>query len=91
MTRPERYQMGFDFVAKPNRSLVYYEMGFAGSENLEGGGRFVHQLKKEVIIRSPADAAHHLLTSVFFPFEAFDQEELFVLLLNMRNLAQTDQ
>ena len=46
MPRAERYQMGFDFVARPDRSLVYYEMGFAGQDNPEGSGRFVRQLKE---------------------------------------------
>ena len=37
------------------------------------------------MIRSPFDAAQHLLTQVYVPFEAFDQEELFVLLLNSKH------
>ena len=74
--------MGFDFLPKPDRSLVYYELGFVGQNNPEGTGRFVRQLKEEVVVRSPYDAAQHLLTNVFTPFEAFDQEELWLLLFN---------
>ena len=85
MVRPERYQMGFDFVPKPDRSLVYYELGFIGQEHPEGVGRFVRQLREEVVIRTPQDAAQHFLTNVFSPFEAFDQEELWVLLVNTKN------
>lgn len=85
MAMPERYQMGFDFVAKPGRSLVYYDLGFAGSEYPEGRARFVRQLKEEVVVRSPYDAAQHLLTNVFSPFDAFDQEELWSIILNTKN------
>ncbi len=86
MARPERYQLPFDFGRKPDRSLVYYEMGFAGHEHQEeGASRFVRQLREEVLIRSPYDAAEHLMRSVFSPFEAFDQEELWGLILNTKN------
>jgi DNA repair protein RadC len=86
MIKPERYQLPFDFGRKPDRALVYYELGFVGREQLEGGvGRFVRQLREEVVVRSPQDAAQHLLTNVFSPFEAFDQEELWCLLLNTKN------
>lgn len=86
MAKPERYQLPFDFGRRLDRSLVYYEMGFIGQAHQEeGAGRFVRQLREEVVVRSPQDAAQHLLASVFVPFEAFDQEELLVLLLNTKN------
>ena len=86
MAKPERYQLPFDFGRRPEQSLVYYEMGFTGHENAdEGSGRFVRKLREEVLVRSPYDAAHHLLSHVFTPFEAFDQEELWCLLLNTKN------
>ena len=84
MARPERYQLGFDF-RRPDPSQIYYELGFLGRENPEGIGRFVRTLQEEVRIRTPADAAEHLMRSVFTPFEAFDQEELWGLLLNSKN------
>ena len=77
--------MGFDFVQRPDHSLVYYELGFMGSENPESIGRFIRQVREEVVVRSPQDAAQHLITSVFTPFEAFDQEEVWCLLLNTKN------
>lgn len=49
------------------------------------GERFVRQLKESAPIRSPADAAQHLMTNIYVPFESFDQEELWVLLLNTKN------
>jgi DNA repair protein RadC len=48
-------------------------------------GRFVREVKEAVQVRSPADAAQHLLTHVYAPFEDFSQEEIWVLLLNTRN------
>jgi len=75
--------MGFDFISKPDRSLVYYELGFVG-QNDPDSGRFVRQLREEIVVRSPQDAAHHLLTNVFHPFESFDQEELWCLLFNSK-------
>ena len=49
------------------------------------GERYVRQVKEEVLVRSPADAANHLLQHVFQPFDTFEQEELWTLLLNTRN------
>ena len=85
MARPERCQLPFDFAKKPDPASIYYELEFAGHEHVESTGRFVRQLREEVVIRSPVDAAHHLLAHVFTPFEAFDQEELWVLMVNNRN------
>jgi DNA repair protein RadC len=47
--------------------------------------RFVREVAEPVYVRAPLDAAQHLITRVFVPFEAFDQEELFVLLLSTKN------
>lgn len=81
MTRPERYQLPFNFGRRPEQSLVLYQIGFAGVESqLDGSGRFVRQVREEIMVRSPYDAAQHLLDRVFTPFDAFDQEELYVLL-----------
>ena len=44
--------------------------------------RAVHE---EIIVRSPAEVAQHLMRSVFHPFAAFEQEELWCLLLNNKN------
>ena len=45
----------------------------------------MRQVREEVIVRSPGDAAVHLLEKVFVPFDRLDQEELWVLLLSTRN------
>jgi hypothetical protein len=47
-------------------------------------GRFVREVKEKVQVRSPIDAAQHLLTHVYVPFEDFSQEEMWVLLLNTK-------
>jgi DNA repair protein RadC len=47
-------------------------------------GRFVREVKEAVQVKSPADAARHLLTHVYVPFEDFSQEEMWVLLLNTK-------
>jgi hypothetical protein len=48
-------------------------------------GRFVREAKERVFASSPAAAAEYLLAHVFYPFEQFDQEEAWVLLLNTKN------
>jgi len=85
MTRPERYQLPFDFGPRLDPAWIYYEFGLGGRENPEGTSRFVRQLREEIVIRSPVEAANHLLTHVFAPFEVFDQEELWLLLLNTKH------
>jgi DNA repair protein RadC len=82
MARPEKYQLPFLF---PQRSAVQYEYGFVSRGSAEEGSRFVRKLREAVEVRGPNDVAHHLLTNVFNPFDAFDQEELFVLQLNTKN------
>jgi DNA repair protein RadC len=51
----------------------------------EGTGRFVRQVREEIVVRSPYDAAHHLMSRIFTPIDAFDQEDLYGLLLNTKN------
>lgn len=59
---------------------------FAGLELKESGplGRFVRVVEGEHTLASPAQAAAYFLERVFTPFEAFEQEELWALLLNTR-------
>lgn len=89
MPRPERYQLAFDFQRSPERSqFVYPELisSLRGIDSREPGvGRFVRPVQESVIVASPVDAARYLLDHVYTPFESFDQEELWVLLLNSRN------
>jgi DNA repair protein RadC len=48
-------------------------------------GRFMREAANPVQVNSPAIAAAYLMEHVFYPFEAFVQEELHTLLLNSRN------
>jgi DNA repair protein RadC len=48
-------------------------------------GRFIRELKEPAWATSPQSAAHYLLTHIYTPFDQFDQEELWVLMLNNKN------
>jgi DNA repair protein RadC len=82
MPGPERFQLPFLF---PDRSAVRYEYGFVSHDNAEDGSRFVRKLRETVQVRTPNDVAYHLMTNVFNPFDAFDQEELWTLQLDTKN------
>lgn len=93
MPRPEHYQMGFDFTrpaesTPPPRQASWATQypDLAGLDAREENlGRFVRVVQDEIVVRSPIDVAQHLLQQIFTPFDAFDQEELWVLLLNTKN------
>ena len=48
-------------------------------------GRFVFKVEEELVVRTPADAVAFLMQEVFTPFDSFEQEELYVLILNTKN------
>jgi DNA repair protein RadC len=82
---PERlYQSRFDERIRPTVPLDVTPEDFAGLEfhKRERLSRFVREVPKRVYIRSPNDAAQYLLEKIFMPFEDFDQEEMWVLLLD---------
>lgn len=89
MRRTEQFQLAFDF--RPQIEAVaeqpsIYTSTFADIENRELlPSRFVRRLHESIIVRSPGDAANHLMAHIFYPFDSFDQEELWVLLLNTRH------
>ena len=70
---PSKYQLGFDFVSS--------------SEDLSPVDvmRFTYEVKEAVQVISPEVAGAYLLSRIFTPFEAFSQEEVWVLLLNTKN------
>lgn len=88
--RPEQYQLAFDYGRKTESEASAYQIipgYFAGLDSRQGTpGRFVRAVKEEISIRSPSDAGRYLLERVFTPFEALEQEELWVLMLNTKNL-----
>ncbi|MCB0171327.1 MAG: hypothetical protein KDJ52_17150 [Anaerolineae bacterium] len=48
-------------------------------------GRFVREVEHPIHITAPEIAAEYLMQSIFHPFRDFDQEEMWVLLLNTKN------
>lgn len=48
-------------------------------------GRFVREVQENVRITSPSDAASYLIKRVYTPFDQFDQEEVWILLLNAKS------
>lgn len=54
------------------------------SESIGQLGRFVWSVQDGTILNSPLDVAGYLQNQIFTPFEQFEQEEFWVLLLNKR-------
>jgi len=85
---PERiYQLGFGDNFKPTVPEDVTPEGFAGLEFDKGErlSRFVREAPDGVQIKTPSDAAQYLLEKIYTPFEDFDQEEMWVLLLNNKH------
>lgn len=82
-------QRAFDFENPPEYPEPLHELPPALLANILGvveeQSRFVHQVHENIVVRSPADAARYLTEHIFTPFRVFDQEELWVLLLNTKN------
>ncbi len=70
---PSRYQLGLDFGQQ--------SQDVQQAESL----RFTYEVKEDVKVLSPDIAGAYLLSHVYTPFEAFEQEEVWVLLLNTKN------
>src|SRR4051812_40011650 len=89
MARPEGIQLPLlvEFGGQPADDPIFtaraaFNPLYPGQE---GQSRFVRLVQEEVVIHSPGDAAVHLLNRVYTPFDQFDQEELWTLLLNTHN------
>jgi hypothetical protein len=97
---PERlFQTGFGQEFEPTSAKDMTPKGFAGlgavtrqeaydrltSEPTPELGRFVREVQDEVRVSSPQDAAAYLQENVYSPFDQFDQEELWALLLDTKN------
>lgn len=96
--RPRLYQLRFDDQFQPTAARDVTPANFAGSPRygresgspvripaVETPGRFVREVTDRVQVTWPAEAARFLVEQVYTPFEAFDQEELHVLLLNNKH------
>jgi DNA repair protein RadC len=75
------YQLRFD-----GPPVEVTPRGFSGLgwKQAQPPARFVREVAGEYTLTSPALAAAYFLERVFSPFEAFEQEELWALLLNTR-------
>lgn len=92
--RPEQYQLAFD-LSSGFESQASNDFNFSGyftdlDSRERGCGRFLRTVREEIVVRAPADAANYLLQHVFAPFDAFEQEELWVLMLNTKNRVTHD-
>lgn len=65
--------VGFTGLVWPERTALYLP------------GRFVREARSNIPISSPAAAAAYLQQHIYHPFTEFDQEEVWVLLLNTKN------
>ncbi len=61
-----------------------YQLPFDFGAQLLEISQHVRILKEPYALRTPADAAEYLMTQVYFPFEQFKQEHLYVLLINQK-------
>ncbi len=75
------YQLRFD---GPPLDVTPKDFGGLGWGPELPQARFVREVRGVHTLASPALAAAYFLERVFAPFEAFDQEELWALLLNTR-------
>ena len=89
MAKPERFQMPLlvEFGGRPAEepAAVCQAIFDSLATGRPDDRRFVRAVRDEIIVRTPADAAEHLIRHVYTPFDQFDQEELWTCLLNSRN------
>lgn len=90
MARPERYQLPLLVELGGQRAdpgpSAYHGILETLAQGSDGEARrFVRSVQEEVIVRSPSDAAVYLMQRVYTPFDQFDQEELWSLLLNTKH------
>lgn len=79
------YQLPLEFGVRNSEDTAVYRAVLQSLASEHNGNRFVRVVRDEIVVRRPEDAAAHLLRKIFVPFERFDQEELWLLLLSARN------
>lgn len=89
MAKPERFQMPLLVEFGGRRAEAPAAVCQAIFDSLAvgqpDGRRFVRTVRDEITFLTPGDVANHLLRRVYTPFDQFDQEEFWTLLLNTRN------
>lgn len=86
--RHPRYQLSFDLERdriERESTAAHRRAALELADQAGDTGRFVRKVQEEVVVRAPTDAAHYLVERIFTPFEQFEQEEFWVLLLNTKN------
>lgn len=90
MTRAERFQLPLlvEYGGLPAPEPADFTRSILDSltHSGEGSSRFVREVREEVHIRTAYDAARHLMQHIYTPFDQFDQEELWTLLMNNKNI-----
>ena len=79
----------YSYMARGERYNPYQLPFDYGARPLDIG-QHVRVVKEPYEIRQPADAAQYRLTQVYVPFDQFKQEQLFVLLLDNKNVITHD-
>ena len=64
--------------------VLEYRRGKEGGKELPHLGRFVREVPEPILVNSPEVAGRYLREQIYTPFEDFDQEEMWVLLLDSR-------
>ncbi len=88
-----RYQLSFETERERIRqeeAALYRKAALELTAPTADTSRFVRKVKEEVFVRCPSDVAAYLANQVYTPFEHFEQEEFWVLLLNTRNRVTHD-
>ena len=88
-----RYQLSFETERERIRqeeAALYRKAALELTAPTADTNRFVRKVKEEVFVRCPRDVAAYLANQVYTPFEHFEQEEFWVLLLNTRNRVTHD-
>lgn len=88
------YQLGFDEEGEQIKPLDVTPRGLSElkfpqlerRQDQENLGRFIREASLSIQVTAPYYAAEYLVEHVFVPFELFDQEEAWVLLLNTKNV-----
>jgi DNA repair protein RadC len=81
---PARYQLPFEFTWHTGETTAVPRALLQDLASEQATSRGVRRVQEEVVVHTAADAAHYLLHNVFVPFDQFDQEELWLLLLSTR-------
>jgi hypothetical protein len=80
------YQLGFGEEFGGKRFLDVTPKNYRVGKPYEMPERHVREVKDRIVVSSPAQVAEYLMTRIYTPFEQFDQEEFWTLLLNTKNM-----